>query len=308
MRQRTLRPSFFTNEDLAQLAPLTRIVFSGLWCAADRDGRLEDRPARLKVEILPYDRADMNMILSELHQSGFITRYDVDGARFIQVNAFLEHQHPHPNEPSLQIVAPTALTSAPRKAITGNGMQRRAIANPPGSSGSSLTGSSGSSDPPPTPSAPHNGAALSRSTLLSEFARFWQSWPGEKIGKGKAEEKFLKARRAGITLEDLLGALERMQLRREAKAAKGEFVPEHPHPATWLHQRRWEDGPPTLDSPTGSVPSQAKAEEMLFTYLNLLRLNSPDRYIRKLEEIRPDLRAAWEAKLQTGTEVPCPQN
>ena len=299
-----LRPSFFTNEDLAHLAPITRIVFAGLWCAADREGRLEDRPARLKVQIVPYDRVDMDMTLSELHQAGFITRYEVDGARFIQVNAFLEHQHPHPNEPSLQIVAPTAMTSAPRKAIAGNYMPRQAVANMPGSSGSS--GSTGSSDPPPTPSAPQNGA--SRSTLLSEFARFWQTWPGEKIGKGKAEEKFLKARRAGVSLEAMLAALERLKLHRQAKSVRGEFVPELPNPATWLHQRRWEDGGPAAPAPGAAAPPDDSKRAYLFEWLDTLRTTSPDRYRRELDQLRPDLRAAWEAKLQTGTEVPCPQN
>jgi len=34
---------------------LARLLYPGLWMLADREGRLEDRPLRIKAEILPYD-------------------------------------------------------------------------------------------------------------------------------------------------------------------------------------------------------------------------------------------------------------
>ncbi len=105
-RLRTLKPGFFKNEDLAKLTPLTRIFFEGLWCWADREGRLEDRPLRLKVEILPYDQADAEVMLDELDASGFILRYEVDGERYIQVIAFNRHQNPHAKEPPSEIPKP----------------------------------------------------------------------------------------------------------------------------------------------------------------------------------------------------------
>ena len=45
MRARNLKPSIFKNELLAVADPLYTLVFEGLWCLADREGRLEDRPA-----------------------------------------------------------------------------------------------------------------------------------------------------------------------------------------------------------------------------------------------------------------------
>lgn len=42
---------------------------------ADRDGRLEDRPKRIRAEVLPYDDGNVDSLLSELHQAGFILRY-----------------------------------------------------------------------------------------------------------------------------------------------------------------------------------------------------------------------------------------
>lgn len=102
-RTRVVKPSFFKNEVLAELDPLARLLFIGLWTAADREGRLEDRPNRIKVEILPYDNCDVNGLLSALVGGGFIVRYAVKGRKLIQINNFLKHQTPHHKEISSDI-------------------------------------------------------------------------------------------------------------------------------------------------------------------------------------------------------------
>lgn len=104
-RKRDLKPSFFDNEILADLHPLTRLLFQGLWCHADRRGIIEDRPARIKVKVLPFDDHDVDAALDDLADGGFITRYEVDGARCILVNAFDKHQRPHKNEPESDLPA-----------------------------------------------------------------------------------------------------------------------------------------------------------------------------------------------------------
>ncbi|BAO04714.1 putative replication protein [Ralstonia phage RSK1] len=105
-RARNIKPSFFTNDVLAEIAPLGRLLFQGLWCVADREGRLEDRPKKIKVELLPYDECDVNRLLDDLHRLGFILRYAVGEQRFIQVVNFLKHQNPHIKEAASQIPAP----------------------------------------------------------------------------------------------------------------------------------------------------------------------------------------------------------
>lgn len=92
MRIRTIKPGFFTHEEIAELSPLARILFIGLWCMADVAGRLEDRPKRIKIEVLPYDKADADALLNEIQGRGFIERYAVDGVRIIQVKNFEKHQ------------------------------------------------------------------------------------------------------------------------------------------------------------------------------------------------------------------------
>jgi len=105
-RARNLKPSFFTNDILAEVPALGRLLFQGLWCVADREGRLADRPRKLKAEILPYDDCDVEAMLCMLAERGFIQRYQVDGERFIQVVNFTKHQNPHVKESASSIPAP----------------------------------------------------------------------------------------------------------------------------------------------------------------------------------------------------------
>lgn len=105
-RSRNIKPGFFKNEQLADCSPLSRLLFAGLWCLADREGRLEDRPKRIRAEILPYDDGSVDEMLDELHNNGFINRYANDGQGFIQVVNFLKHQNPHCKEQASLIPAP----------------------------------------------------------------------------------------------------------------------------------------------------------------------------------------------------------
>lgn len=98
MRARNIKPGFFQNDELAELLPLTRILFAGLWCLADRSGRLEDRPKRIHAEVLPYDDCDTDNMLDTLAKHNFIIRYEVEGQKYIQIPQFKRHQNPHKNE------------------------------------------------------------------------------------------------------------------------------------------------------------------------------------------------------------------
>lgn len=99
-RARNIKPGLFKNEVLGVADPLYTLAFEGLWLLADREGRLEDRPLRIKAETFPYrDGVDINAILEWLKDNDFINRYTVAGKAFIQINNFGKHQNPHKNEP-----------------------------------------------------------------------------------------------------------------------------------------------------------------------------------------------------------------
>ena len=103
-RTRYLKPEFFSDEDLAELPFQARLTFAGLWCYADRAGRLEDRPKFLKAMIFPYDNVDMEKQLEILnngkHENGtpFIQRYEANGIKLLQIVKWDKHQKPHHSE------------------------------------------------------------------------------------------------------------------------------------------------------------------------------------------------------------------
>ena len=100
-RARNIKPSFFTNELLGTEDPMVSLTFAGLWCLADKEGILEDRPLRIKAELFPYrENLDVNGYLTVLQRLGFIHRYEVNGVGYLQVINFQKHQCPHHTEKS----------------------------------------------------------------------------------------------------------------------------------------------------------------------------------------------------------------
>jgi hypothetical protein len=97
-RARNIKPSFFQNEELGELSPLTRLAFIGMWTIADYKGCIEFRPKRLKVQLMPYDDCDFEAIANDLDKSGLIAIYTVAGQRYIKIINFEKHQNPHKNE------------------------------------------------------------------------------------------------------------------------------------------------------------------------------------------------------------------
>lgn len=92
------------NEELAELEPLSRLLFIYLWMLADREGRLEDRPKRIAAQALAYDRtADVGSMLDSLQRAGFITRFTANGIACIQIVSFHKHQNPHVREAASEL-------------------------------------------------------------------------------------------------------------------------------------------------------------------------------------------------------------
>ena len=105
-RARSIKPGFFKNETLSELKPHSRLLFAGLWTLADKAGRLEDRPKRIKAELFPYETLDVNELLQELADAGFIVRYVTGQALYIAIPTWDKHQNPHVKEAASTIPAP----------------------------------------------------------------------------------------------------------------------------------------------------------------------------------------------------------
>lgn len=97
-RIRTIKPDFFFDEGIASLPHPVRLLFIGLWCLADKEGRLEDRPRFIGAQLFPYEKPDIDAMLDKLCPE-WMVRYEVDGKKYIQINTFTKHQRIGNREP-----------------------------------------------------------------------------------------------------------------------------------------------------------------------------------------------------------------
>jgi len=105
-RTRNLKPTFFSNDVLAECEPMARLLFAGLWTLADREGRLQYRPRRIKGLLFPFDNVEIEPLMEQLSDRGFIVVYRVEGADFLAIPTFGEHQRCHPDERCEGLPAP----------------------------------------------------------------------------------------------------------------------------------------------------------------------------------------------------------
>lgn len=112
-RIRTIKPEFFTSEDIVALSPLARLLYIALWCEADRSGRMAWKPKTWKLRYLPADDCDMESLSRELIDAGLVRLY---GGGLAYIPTFATHQHVNPREAVSVLPAPddACPTRAPR--------------------------------------------------------------------------------------------------------------------------------------------------------------------------------------------------
>lgn len=220
MRARNLKPGFFKNEDLAECDPLARLLFAGLWCMADRSGRMEYRPKRIKAEILPYDNCNCEKLLTQLGTKGFITVYSIEKEIFLEINKFTVHQNCHIKEAESTILAP----DSPGANII--------LAGPLTDSLLPLTES-----PLLNPSLPHSGAGARNGNGKNLFEKFWQAYPKKK-SKGDAEKAFKAISPDEQLVETMISTIEQAKTSADWMKEQGKYIP---YPSTWLRAKGWMD-------------------------------------------------------------------
>ena len=217
-RSRNIKPAFFENDELAECKPLARLLFIGLWTVADCQGVLEDRPRRIKAQVLPYDECDIEALLSELISHGFIRKFQVDQSNYLHIIRFVKHQNPHKKEEAKH-PAPIEPGASPELAPNKNGASRADsfLLNP----------DSGNLNPD------------------SLFDDFWKV-VHRKEAKPKAKEAFKKAvdalakARGKGEAEAAMHIVKRMKLFANSPQANDD-VKGRIHPTTWLNQGRYDD-------------------------------------------------------------------
>jgi hypothetical protein len=207
-RARNIKPGFARNEDLAECSFVTRLCFALLPTLADREGRLEDRPKRIKGELFPFDNVEVEPLLVELERRGLIVRYAVDDVALIQILAFLKHQNPHHREP------PSTLPTPPGLRLDADGKWVKPEAQMPldGIEASGEPGADGSCEPGkgrPSPPVPRGVSRVDSGLLIpdsgvgakSRGSRLPTDWAPDGTDLAYAAEKGLANGRALLEAE-----------------------------------------------------------------------------------------------------------
>jgi hypothetical protein len=94
-RIRTLKPEFPQSESMGRVSRDARLLFILIWTLCDDAGRTRAASRMLASLLYPYDDDAPKKIdgwLAELEREGCIVRYQVEGATYLQVCNWLNHQ------------------------------------------------------------------------------------------------------------------------------------------------------------------------------------------------------------------------
>ncbi len=261
-RSRMLNPDFFRDEELAELDYVHRLLFAGLWGLADREGRLENRPKRIKADLFPYD-PDVDVVDGLLRLNGhFITLYEVEGRNYIHINNFLKHQKPHPRE------APSVIPEcqgAPKVCL------RQTQGNPRSPESESVSES--------------ETVTQSRNIPPSRFTQeqveaIYEAYPRKKeprTAKLAIERALVRIKRDGQH-EDPAAWLYDRTLRYAASPAgnKDKYTP---YPATWFNAEGfnedpedWQDAAPVAPAAPPELPSERRVKDDSGRWVTMLTL------------------------------------
>jgi hypothetical protein len=235
-RARNIKPQIMANEDLAEISAIGRLLFVYLWMLADREGRLEDRPKRIKAQALPYDDADADALLCDLQDAGFITRYTVGDKAVIQIVSFSKHQNPHSREQESELPGPDH-AEAKHNLGSDNAQPRQCRAGliPDSLIPDSLIPDSLNPDSlQNTSSAAPTESTPKRVPLDDGFAEFWDAYP-KKVEKKAALDAW-KAKKLNGHAQEVID-----HVRRRATQDRAWLDGYIPSPKRFLRDERWHD-------------------------------------------------------------------
>ena len=222
-RIRNIKPDFFDDEGLATVSPWARLCFIGLWTEADREGRLEDRPGRLKARLFPFDaKVDVKALIDELVEEGCVVRYSVNGSKLLFIPRFAKHQYLSRREPASSLPGIDQTQTGPVLVLDQS-------YTTPTDMDQDMDLDVGRRTEDNVPAAD--------AAVPSRFEEFWDAYP-KKRDKGHAEKAFKALRVSDGLLSIMLSALEHQCRMTDWTKDGGKFIP---LPATWLHGHRWDD-------------------------------------------------------------------
>jgi hypothetical protein len=165
-RIRTIKPEFWTSEQVAELSPIARLAFIGMWNFCDDQGVHPASVKTLKMEVFPGDDLtlrDLEGLVWEIKEQKLIIEYPADGKRYWYVTGW-HHQkiekpnkkYPPPPDPgSFSDPSPNGRRGGGEQTPEeGKGRESKGMEGKGGEAASPSGPDAAASAPPPPPSPP----------------------------------------------------------------------------------------------------------------------------------------------------------
>lgn len=140
-RIRTIKPEFWTSEQVVECSTTARLLFIGLWNFCDDAGRHPASYKRLKMEIFPGDACtddELKGWMSELIDNGLLFEYEAQGESYWQVKGW---HHQKIDKKTIKYPAPNS-TNGSRTVVeqSSNGSRTVDDHSPPETNGTETNG------------------------------------------------------------------------------------------------------------------------------------------------------------------------
>ena len=96
-RIRSIKPEFWTSEQIAECSPNARLLFIGMWNFCDDYGVHPAKVGTLKMQIFPADdftKAQIAAMVDELKAHGLVIEYSIENEYYWFVTGWDKHQRP----------------------------------------------------------------------------------------------------------------------------------------------------------------------------------------------------------------------
>jgi hypothetical protein len=228
-RIRSIKPEFWTSQQIVECSTNARLLFVGLWNFCDDNGIHHAETKRLKMEVFPGDDFTVGQItgwIGELLTVGLLREYEAEGRRYWLVTGWKKHQridkpsHKHPLPPA------TDSTNDQRGFVECSTNDQRGLdERSPPDVDVDVEGKGNISARAAHPDAPDG------------FNLFWIAYP-KKRSKGDALKAWLKLSPNAELQKRIMEAVKEARASEDWTKESGKFIP---YPASWLNAEGWED-------------------------------------------------------------------
>lgn len=206
-RIRSIKPEFWTSEQVVELSPTTRLLFIGMWTFCDDRGVHPASCKTLKMEVFPGDdftASNIEQMMAAIIQAGLVLEYQgFDGKMYWAVTGWEKHQKvekpnfKHPEPPKIadhsptnrRLIADHSTTGGKGGEGKGREMELEGRGGAIDENPTTRPAKNSSNDENPNPTTPPQTSAF---TQIRQAIQQWQDADnGEALRKIASDQKYL---------------------------------------------------------------------------------------------------------------------